>query len=130
VLPFSHPLPLTHIPPQSHLDTFALYGALEYSLAISRELLSLAHRVDHSSRVKAHYIRTLGGYVGTIEPEVDRQRAMRLVLATSLKDKGSSLHILGADMLRHVAQYLQQPEILRWEDVMLEFITAESSAAK
>jgi hypothetical protein len=90
---------------------------------MSKELLSLAHRVDHSSRVKVHYIKSLRGYVDTIQSEVDQQHAMRLVLATSLKDKGSSLHILGADMLRHVVQYLQQPEILRWEDVMLEFIT-------
>jgi hypothetical protein len=125
-----HPPPLTPTPPQSHLDTFALYGALEYSLAMSKELLSLAHRVDHSSRVKVHYIKSLRGYIDTIQSEVDQQHAMRLVLATSLKDKGSSLHILGADMLRYVVQYLQQPEILRWEDVMLEFIIAESSAAK
>ena len=88
-------------------------------------MLSLAHQIHYNSKAKVHYIKTLGGFVSTIETELDQQRAMRLVLAASLKDTGSALHILGVDLLRHVVQYLRQPEILRWEDVMREYISDE-----
>ena len=93
-------------------------------------MLSIAHQSDDTSMAKAHYIKTLGWFVDDIEKELDKQRAMRLVLAASLKDKGSALHILGTDMLRHVVQFLRQPEILRWEDVMREYITDGSSVAE
>ena len=88
-------------------------------------MLSLARRVEDYSIDKEHYIKTLGGFVDVIETALDYQRTMLLVLAVSLKDKGSALHMLGADVLRCVVQYLRQPEILRWEDVMQEFISAK-----
>lgn len=125
--PFFRPLSSALIlSAQTHLDTFALYGALEYSLATAKELLSLAHQASRLSMAKAHYIETLGGTVGRIEAELEEQRTMRLVLAASLKDTDSSLHILGADLLRQVVQSLQQPEILRWEDVMRGYMPARA----
>ena len=90
-------------------------------------MLSLARQADDHTMAKAHYIKTLGGFVDAIQTELDHQRTKRLVLAVSLKDKGSALHVLGADLLRYVVQNLWQPEILRWGDVMQEFLMADTA---
>jgi hypothetical protein len=67
-------------------------------------------------------MESLGNFAGLIQQEINRQTDRRLVLAAAMKDAESTLHILGADMLRLVGQHLWQPDILRWEDVMRPYI--------
>ena len=107
---------------QTHIETFTLYGALDYSLDTAKELLRLARGIDNPFRAKPYYTKKLGEFVGQIESTLDQHHAMRTVLAASLKDKHSHLHMLGPDILFQIIRCMQQPEILRWDVVTMTFV--------
>ena len=107
------------VPQQLHVQTFLQYGALEYGLTLAQQLRQVARQsYDSNTTQGALRVESLGNFAGLIQEEIDRQANRRLVLAAAIKDAESTLHILGADMLRLVGQHLWQPDILRWEDVM------------
>ena len=108
---------------QLHAQTFTQYGALEYGLALTQQLKLVARQsYDCNTTQGALRMESLGNFAGLIQQEINRQTDRRLVLAAAIKDTESTLHILGADMLRLVGQHLWQPDILRWEDVMRPYI--------
>jgi transcriptional regulator with PAS, ATPase and Fis domain len=108
---------------QIHVQTFKQYGALEYGLALTRQLSAITH-LSHDSNTTQGERRaeSLKNFEKIIQKEIDVQIDRQLVLATAIKDTKSSLHILGVDMLCLIGQCLRQPAILRWEDVMREHI--------
>ena len=114
---------LTSAPRQLHVQTFLQYGALEYGLALTQQLKQVARQsYDCNTTQGALRMESLGNFAGLIQQEIDHQADRRLVLAAAIKDTESTLHILGADMLRLIGQHLWQPDILRWEDVMRPYI--------
>jgi hypothetical protein len=116
---------------QLHAQTFTQYGALEYGLALTRQLRQITHlSYDANSTQGVRRAESLGNFEKLILKEIDQQVDRRLILATAIKDNKSSLHILGADMLRLIGQSLWQPEILRWEDVMPEYIESDENPKK
>lgn len=114
--------PLTP-PTQLHTQTFAQYGALEYGLTLAQQLQQITHLAyDSETAQGTRRVEVLNAFGEKIQNEINRQTEMRLMLALAIKDTQSPLHILGVDILRMVGQWLWQPEILRWEDVMSAYI--------
>jgi len=110
------------------MQTLAQYGALEYGLAITQQLLQVAHlSYDSNSTPGARRAESMETFAEMIRVEIARQVERRLVVAAAIKDADSPLHALGTDMLRLVGQHLWHPEILRWEDVMRGCLELDSS---
>lgn len=115
------------LPPQLHTQAFINYGALEYGLAITKQLRSVA-RLSHdaNSTPGARRAENMANFEEMLRTELDRQTERRLVFAVAIKDTASPLHALGTDLLRFIGQQLWHPAILRWEDVMREYMETES----
>jgi len=110
------------------MKTFTQYGALDYALAITQQLQQITDlSYDSNSTPGARRAESMGNFADMIRAEIARQAERRLVFAAAIKDADSPLHALGTDMLRLVGQHLWPPEILRWEDVMREYMECESS---
>ncbi len=111
------------VPQQLHVQTFLQYGALEYGLALAQQLRQVARQsYDCNTTQGALRVESLGNFATLIQEEIAHQTHRRLVLATAIKDAESTLHILGADMLRLIGQHLWEPDVLRWEDVLQPYI--------
>jgi len=72
-------------------------------------------------------VESLRHFERLIQRETDHETSRRLTVAAALKDTQSPLHHLGADILRLIGQQMWLPEILRWEDVMQEYIVADNT---
>lgn len=94
---------------QSYVDTMDEGGALEYGRLLANSLTGT-------------YGQPLQDLISMIDKRIQEQNDHRLVLATAITDKGSSLHILGADILRMIGVKTYAEEVVLWEDVLHPYI--------
>jgi septum formation topological specificity factor MinE len=91
------------------VQTIAQCGALEYGLTLALNI---------SGKHKETFLK----FSKLIQCHIDLQNRMRLILAASMKDTNSSLHVLGPDLLNLVAKHIRVPEVVLWEDVLSNHI--------
>ena len=118
---------LTQFTTQWHIMSIVRYGALDYTLALAKEMQNVAYHVNILANKRVSYAKNTADFAVMIQDEIDRQDTLRLVLAASLKDKDSSLYILGPDILRQISQHLRLPQIVLWENVLGEYLEAEDT---
>jgi len=89
---------------------------LQYALVLARQIKS-----------KRPWV--MKAFVSQLEDEIDRENHLRLTVWSAVKDQGSTLHALGADVLRIILDHARQPEIVLWEDVLRGHIQHDIRAA-
>ena len=94
----------------AYVRTMTQCGALEYGRSLAQSMVG--RQTDVLKR-----------FAQRIDDEIKHQDKMRLILAASITDKGSSLHLLGADMIRLIATHTRIDEPVLWEDVLHPYIT-------
>jgi hypothetical protein len=101
---------------KGYVRQFARCGCLNYALTLARHIKNKRPFVTKA-------------FVTQIEDEIERENRLRLTVWSALKDKESSLHCLGADVLRMVLDRAREPEVILWEDVLRDFIEHDIGTA-
>ena len=101
---------------KGYVRHFSQCGSLKYALLLAKNIKSKRPCV-------------MKAFVSQIEDEIDRENHLRLTVWTAVKDRNSSLHALGADVLRMILDQTRPPEIVLWEDVLGGFIQHDIRAA-
>ena len=106
----------------------SLYNSLQlaYNWPWKRAANGIRYRFSKLAGAQTRRAENMANFEEMLRTELDRQIERRLVVAVAIKDAESPLHTLGSDLLRLVGQQLWHPAILRWEDVMREYMEAES----
>lgn len=99
--------PLDSFP--SMVDTLAECGALRYALALGRNIKSKKPEV-------------LDAFCSLIEHRLREEEYRFLLLAVSISDKGSTLHVLGSDPIFRISQLMRSPQMILWEDILRQYI--------
>jgi len=101
---------------RSYVKYLARCGGLNYALALAKNIKNKRPFVTKA-------------FVSQLEDEIAREDHLRLTAWSALKDKESSLHALGTDVLRMVLERAREPEVILWEDVLRDFIEHDIGAA-
>jgi len=100
---------------RGYVRHFAQCGCLPYALMLAKNIRGRRNVV-------------MADFARQIQDEIDSEDAIRLTISVSLKDSGSLLHALGADLLRLVVDAARQPGIVLWEDVLRGFVAHDIGA--
>ena len=96
------------------VDRLEECGALEYALMLA----------EHMTGKRQHVV---DAFVRQLECALERQAAMRTVLAAAMTDTKSTLYPLGSDLLQIVVAHTHEPRLILWEDILRDRIEHDIS---